>query len=613
MSYFAKFLGNKSPLLTKTSDFSVPIVNLDDSFLSSPENSANATDAEESSEFQLNHRIDELTNRINSLEKVLSIAKNENVSLSKKIFELESMLCEKNRIIDNFSDLHSEKDKLQTSQDSLQASQSASTNEPNLNQHKYDQVKPQGNGFSSFANIADDIDALINEGWLTDTILDAGLNLIHKLNKDVLSLSPSLSYVLRNCNGIDLASHFDNLSITNYNWVTGFVNNGFENCFLKKNPNNENHNPDNESRWIPGSFVIGTHWSLIVFDLKNRCCFHLDSINGKNVSFAIKMMNNFEDYLKLKFRFVPLITPHQKNNFDCGVEAFGNLLQFLNFSKVNQSLDNFVLRENNCINLRKGLLEGVLHLHFNRNIDRDSNFFDSYNYSQIFFPFYNKKDDVIEPNNIVVNSFDNSVSDVNTNVVHSNVLNFSNSINTKTEPASSRVLLIGDSHCRGLCKKLQMALPCNFELFSFTKPNAPLSAVISELVSHTKNFTKNDYVFILGGGNDIPSKTFKFSLSTGLNLIQVIAEKTNVFLFNIFKRFDRPRLNYLIRVANSFINSHIKTFQMKINFLKPQLKRSYFTKHGLHLNWYGKRVICNFIYDILYDCTVKSQSFLAMD
>lgn len=165
----------------------------------------------------------------------------------------------------------------------------------------------------------------------------------------------------------------------------------------------------------------------------------------------------------------------------------------------------------------------------------------------------------------------------------------------------SRVLLLADSHGRGCSALLNKKLNKSCDVQVVFKPNAPLNVVVESVGEQVKDFGKNDYLIVLGGTNDIDGHTNKHlpQIINTLNEIVPLSKKTNLIVNTIPVRFDRPELNRYIKETNKSLHVTINNLknknckQMGICFINERLKRSHYTKHGLHLNESGKAVLCN--------------------
>jgi hypothetical protein len=66
-----------------------------------------------------------------------------------------------------------------------------------------------------------------------------------------------------------------------------------------------------------------------------------------------------------------------------------------------------------------------------------------------------------------------------------------------------KILVIGDSHVRGLSEKISNCLDESLSVFGITKPNADIETITSPLHLKMGNLTKEDLIIFLGGTNDI--------------------------------------------------------------------------------------------------------------
>ena len=66
-----------------------------------------------------------------------------------------------------------------------------------------------------------------------------------------------------------------------------------------------------------------------------------------------------------------------------------------------------------------------------------------------------------------------------------------------------KILIIGDSHVRGLSEKISDCLDYSFGVTGITKPNADIDAITSPLHLKNENLTKKDLIIFCGGTKDI--------------------------------------------------------------------------------------------------------------
>lgn len=157
-----------------------------------------------------------------------------------------------------------------------------------------------------------------------------------------------------------------------------------------------------------------------------------------------------------------------------------------------------------------------------------------------------------------------------------------------------KVVILGDSHARGLSDRLNDKLMNSFEVIGYTKPNCDLRTLLSSSIQDSANLTKKDVLVLVAGTNEVIS-------DSGVKELWHITQfanqnsQTNIILLTPSLRYDQ--------VSDVYINDNIKKFSkklgkyMKLNehvtILDSPQNRDYFTRHGLHYNGFGKDIICS--------------------
>lgn len=164
-----------------------------------------------------------------------------------------------------------------------------------------------------------------------------------------------------------------------------------------------------------------------------------------------------------------------------------------------------------------------------------------------------------------------------------------------------RLLILGDSHARDLASYLTVLNESNISIFSICKPSARLSEILVDFEKHIKDMTKDDFVLILGGSNDINFNSV--SLFTGLvrNRLSCLKNNNNVphvIFANLPARHDNPSLKNAIEKCNADLWTSDVTNGFKILDMSV-LQRGLFTRHGQHLRKCGKLYLCKLILDLL--------------
>ncbi|CAH0392024.1 unnamed protein product [Bemisia tabaci] len=178
------------------------------------------------------------------------------------------------------------------------------------------------------------------------------------------------------------------------------------------------------------------------------------------------------------------------------------------------------------------------------------------------------------------------------------------------QKSKKKVLILSDSHGRNLAQMLKNRLGSNqhFETHSIFKPNALFKNVIEDIGNLTKGFTKNDFVFVIAGSNDLfyHYESPKYDLFTELCKAARLTSHTNLVIPKLFHRFDVP--NYVAITFKRFYDQLILRATKMYNHVSEidfdYLSRSHFTFRGLHLNTRGKQEIVKLIHDRVLETLV---------
>lgn len=162
-----------------------------------------------------------------------------------------------------------------------------------------------------------------------------------------------------------------------------------------------------------------------------------------------------------------------------------------------------------------------------------------------------------------------------------------------------KVLLLGSSHGRGVGQQLQEVLGSEYQVTSIVKPSAGLAQVTCNIGELCRNFSKEDQVVIVGGAGNSLDRDGEYDIGGDLERIATQTGGTNVHFVQLFQRHDRPRLNTAVRRINTRLEEALMTEGMGHIAVVPveTIQRSDFTRHGLHLNRYGKGRLAKLIGD----------------
>jgi lysophospholipase L1-like esterase len=155
-----------------------------------------------------------------------------------------------------------------------------------------------------------------------------------------------------------------------------------------------------------------------------------------------------------------------------------------------------------------------------------------------------------------------------------------------------KLIIIGDSHARGLSSRLKGSLTDDFQVIGYVKPGAAIVTLISSAKRDIANLNKNDVIVFCGGARDISNNNTQNGLRHLMNFVKE-TKHTNIILISVPHRHD---LLYW-----SCVNKEVETFNRKlIKLIKPlehvmmansESNRNYFTSHGMHLNNKGKEQV----------------------
>jgi hypothetical protein len=151
-----------------------------------------------------------------------------------------------------------------------------------------------------------------------------------------------------------------------------------------------------------------------------------------------------------------------------------------------------------------------------------------------------------------------------------------------------KIIIVGDSHTRGLASNLKHNLSNNFDLNGFVKPGADINTITSSITEDAKHLTFNDILVFWGGANDVSKNNSQDGLKSLTKLVKVHSN-TNIILMCVPYHHDLPDW--------SCVNNEVATFNRKlIKLMKPykhvtvvriDLDRK-FTRQGMHMNNLGK-------------------------
>lgn len=176
-----------------------------------------------------------------------------------------------------------------------------------------------------------------------------------------------------------------------------------------------------------------------------------------------------------------------------------------------------------------------------------------------------------------------------------------NSENTTVKPSNKRynVLLLTDSHGRNLASILQENYD-DIQAMGIVKPGAGTKSV-TDVDLQGKMNEENEYVVCTAGANDIARNEARNCLESLENFLEANKSR-NTIITTLPHRYD---LIYNSCVNKEIRKTNIKMKQMCARFGKckildiGKLNRNLHTRHGMHLNYEGKKFLCEKICEII--------------
>lgn len=138
--------------------------------------------------------------------------------------------------------------------------------------------------------------------------------------------------------------------------------------------------------------------------------------------------------------------------------------------------------------------------------------------------------------------------------------------------------------------------------------------IVKEGLNGAKSFTNEDFLVLLSGSNDFyHNSPSQLTIIQALESLLSLNQHTNVIIYSIPYRYDDHSFNNRIFYANMAIDRIVKEYKGSLNLMyidnNYELKRSHFTKHGLHYNRRGKQLIgertVNLVRNWNYKSTLK--------
>ena len=167
-------------------------------------------------------------------------------------------------------------------------------------------------------------------------------------------------------------------------------------------------------------------------------------------------------------------------------------------------------------------------------------------------------------------------------------------VNENKQEKEHKVVLLGDSHVRGLATRLIDMLKHNCEVIGYVKPNSKVKSLINSAPEYVSKLTNKDVLIFIGGTNNIDDNSIEWYLSD-INQFVTKNGHTNIILGEIPNRYNTsefPAVNQKIMSLNRKLKKYVKS-NTHVDIMETVQERKYYTNHGLHMNALGKDVLCS--------------------
>jgi hypothetical protein len=152
-----------------------------------------------------------------------------------------------------------------------------------------------------------------------------------------------------------------------------------------------------------------------------------------------------------------------------------------------------------------------------------------------------------------------------------------------------KIIIIGDSHTRGMAAEIRNCLGKDFQVNGTVMPGARLENITNLSDKGISTLGNKDAVIIWGAANDISKNEVNNGLKHLKNFVNS-RQNTNIIVLTAPHRHDLQETSCVdkeVEMFNRKLHKIIKTVD-NVDLLQTKLSRNDFTRHGLHLNISGK-------------------------
>ena len=172
-----------------------------------------------------------------------------------------------------------------------------------------------------------------------------------------------------------------------------------------------------------------------------------------------------------------------------------------------------------------------------------------------------------------------------------------------------KIIIVGDSHTRGIAADIKHELGETAIVTGYVSPGSRLETISNLASKEIKVLNKKDTLVIWGGTNDIAINESDKGLTCLSNFVKR-CKRTNVVVVSAPKRYDLEKTSCVNKEVDNFnrkLHKKLKVFE-HVKVIDSIFQRDCFTRHGLHLNRFGKEQITHRIIDQINNSLLVSDS-----
>jgi hypothetical protein len=152
-----------------------------------------------------------------------------------------------------------------------------------------------------------------------------------------------------------------------------------------------------------------------------------------------------------------------------------------------------------------------------------------------------------------------------------------------------KIIIVGDSQVRGIAADIKHELGETAKVTGYVSPGFRIETISNLASKEIKVLNKKDTLVIWGGTNDIAINESDKGLTCLSNFVKW-CKRTSVVIVSAPKRYDLEKTSCVIKEVHNFnrkLHKKLKVFE-HAKVIDSVSQRDCFTRHGLHLNKFGK-------------------------